>query len=253
MIELLPIRTRLFTPPQDDIGAELHRNIPKLIDGDIVVITSKLVSIHQGRCMKQNGVSKEQLAREWADYHIPAASSRHGISLSIIYGGLIATAGIDESNANGYLIMLPHDPSGFCATVRKELCSRDGVRNLGVIVTDSHCLPFRRGVVSIAIGTAGFLPTHDYRGTPDLFGRLFHVSQTDVADAVAAAAGGVMGEGTESSGVVLVRGWPRVTWSETAKLEDDPISIEEDIFAPLLKPFSPGGGRTRATPVALTK
>lgn len=242
--QLIPVACRRFAPPRDQVFDEILRVLPSLSERDVIVVTSKVVSIEQGRCVPAATVGdKEKLVATWADWYIPRASSRYGISLSIVYNALISTAGIDESNADHHLIFLPADPSGAAAEIRRRCCERDGINELGVIVSDSHCLPMRQGVVGISIGSSGFLPVYDYRGTPDLFGRPFKVSQTNVADAIAAAAGGIMGEGAEGTPVVVVRGWPRVVFSPTARLDQFTILKEEDLFAPLLSHFSPGEGK----------
>src|SRR5690349_15562446 len=97
---LIPVKTRRMVPPQDDIWDVLSQALPPLEEGDVVAITSKIVAIHQGRCVAAADVSdKEHLVEAEADAWIPKASSRYGITLAIKGSTLIASAGIDASNA----------------------------------------------------------------------------------------------------------------------------------------------------------
>lgn len=100
----------------------------------------------------------------------------------------MASAGIDESNANGKLVLLPKDSFKTARFLRDKLRQKYGVRHLGVLITDSRTTPLRAGVTGVALGYAGFRGVKDYRGTPDIFGRKFKFSRTDVADSLATAA-----------------------------------------------------------------
>jgi F420-0:gamma-glutamyl ligase len=102
---------------------------------------------------------------------IPKASSRYGITLAIKGGTLIASAGIDASNANGHFVLWPAAPSETAAEIGRYLKQKHRVSDLGVILTDSHCTPLRRGTTGISIGFYGFEALRDYRGERDIFGR----------------------------------------------------------------------------------
>ncbi len=92
---LIPVRTRALLPPRDDLWDALDPALPALQEGDIVAITSKVVAIHQGRCVAADSVAdKEELVAREADRWIPKASSKYGITLAIKGGTLIASAGI---------------------------------------------------------------------------------------------------------------------------------------------------------------
>ena len=115
---------------------------------------------------------------------------------------------------------------------------------LGVVLTDSHCNPLRRGTVGIAIGFYGFEPLEDYRGRSDLFGRPLGVTVSNRPDAMAAAPVGLMGEGAECVPAVVLRDWPGLTFNDEAGTDGFFLSPEEDIYAPLLEGFQ-RHGRTR--------
>ncbi|MFL5256978.1 MAG: coenzyme F420-0:L-glutamate ligase [Rhodopila sp.] len=235
---LIRVRTRPMLPPQDDLYGVLEASLPPLQEGDVLVITSKIVAIHQGRCVPISSVAdKEDLVAAEADAWIPKASSRYGITLAIKGGTLIASAGIDASNSNDHYVLWPAAPSETAAEIGRRLKQQYGLHRLGVILSDSHCTPLRRGTTGVAIGFYGFEALRDYRGTPDIFGRPLAVTLSNRADAMAAAAVGLMGEGAECIPMVVVRDWPDLAFNDTAGHPDFFIPADEDIFTPLLEGF----------------
>jgi F420-0:gamma-glutamyl ligase len=235
---LIPVRTRALVPPRDDLWDALDPALPPLQDGDIVAITSKVVAIHQGRCVAVDAVKdKEELVAREAEAWIPKASSKYGITLAIKGSTLIASAGIDASNASGHYVLWPSDPWGAAREIAVRLRQKQVLSRLGVILTDSHCIPLRRGTVGISISCFGFEPLFDYRGRPDIFGRPLEVTMSNQADAMAAAAVGLMGEGAECIPAVVVRNWPGLTFSDADHRHSFLIPADEDIFAPLLAPL----------------
>src|SRR4051812_1389342 len=169
---LIRVQTRPMLPPRDDLYAVMQAALPPLRDGDVLVVTSKVVAIHQGRCVPMDSVAdKEVLVEQEADAWIPRASSKYGITLAIKGGTLIASAGIDASNSKDHYVLWPDDPSSAAAEIGRRLKRQHGLGRLGVILSDSHCTPLRRGTTGICIGFYGFEALHDYRGTPDIFGR----------------------------------------------------------------------------------
>ncbi|MCL2094657.1 coenzyme F420-0:L-glutamate ligase [Candidatus Saccharibacteria bacterium] len=231
--EFIPVQTRIVQPPKDEIwdiidGLEVR-------EGDIVFITSKILGIHQGRCVKVGEVEKTELIRQEAEYWLPY-EHRAGfpVNLTITENVLIPAAGIDESNANGYYVLWPKDPDGLCREIRKRLMDRCGVKQLGVVTTDSHTMPLRWGVTCIAIGLAGVEPLEDIRGEKDIFGREMMVTQVDKIDALSGMAGLLMGEGAEVRPVVILRGFKDIVFSETASMENFKIAPEDDIYQPML-------------------
>lgn len=238
-VSLIPVKTRPLVPPRDDLWDALGSALPALREGDILAITSKVVAIHQGRCVPIAEVAdREELVATEADAWIGRASSRYGITLSIKGSTLVASAGIDASNANDHYVLWPSAPNEAAAEIGRRLRREHGLRNLGVILTDSHCTPMRRGTTGISIGFYGFEALQDYRGKPDLFGRPLAVTVANRVDALAAAAVGLMGEGSECTPAVVIRDWPDIVFNDTAGQEGFLIPAEQDIFAPLLRCFS---------------
>jgi coenzyme F420-0:L-glutamate ligase len=241
-VSLIPVKTRPLVPPRDDLWEALNPVLPALREGDVLAITSKVVAIHQGRCVPIAEVGdREDLVATEADAWISRASSRYGITLSIKGSTLVASAGIDASNANDHYVLWPSAPNEAAAEIGRRLRREHGVRNLGVILTDSHCTPMRRGTTGISIGIYGFEALRDYRGKPDLFGRPLAVTVANRVDALAAAAVGLMGEGSESIPAVVIRDWPDIVFNDIAGQEGFLIPPEQDIFAPLLQCFGRPG------------
>ena len=181
-----------------DLAALVAKAAADLRDGDIVVITSKIVSKAEGRVM---AVSREQaieaetarvVARRGAT---TIAQTRHGL--------VLAAAGVDESNtAPGTVVLLPTDPDESARRLRKALQARTGL-TVGVIVTDTMGRPWRAGQTDNAIGAAGVTPVRDYRGETDTFGNILEVTVAAVADEIAAAADLVKGKSRQVPAAVV--------------------------------------------------
>jgi len=196
--------------------------------GDVFVLTQKIVSKAEGRMVDLATVKPSAEAIELAgnvqkdprlvelilSESVRVVRARPGILIVEHRLGLVmANAGIDQSNLASpddpqRALLLPVDPDGSAAILRKRLSQRFGVP-LAVIVSDSFGRAWRRGTCGVAIGAAGLPSLMDLRGSPDLFGRTLQVSVTGHADEIAAAASLVMGQGAEGQPVVIVRG---LTW-----------------------------------------
>ena len=229
-----PIKTRLVHPPKDDIY-DILDSLPALKEKDIVFITSKILGIHQGRCVPCEGTDKAELIRREADRYLSYEHpSGFNVNLTVTDNVLIPAAGIDASNADGYYIMWPKNTDALCAEIRSFLCKKNGIKDLGVVATDSHTTPLRYGVTGISVGISGVEPLKDFRGQKDLFGRELKVTQVDQIDALAAMAVLLMGESDECTPIVLLRGWDKIVFNEKASMRDFKISPEEDLYTPLL-------------------
>ncbi len=246
-----PIRTEKLIPPEDSLDKLINPIIPQLKENMIVVITSKVVSIIEGRCLEIDKIKdKDQLIISEAKLylerkHVPGKWLMHTIKNNL----LIPTAGIDESNSNGYFILWPLNPLKSAEKLLILLREKSKVKNLGIVITDSHSVPLRRGLVGISIAHSGFKPLHDYRGEKDLFGRELEVSMSNIPDSIAAACVLQMGEGDEQIPAVLVSDLPKsIEFVQKKFASGKPFSefevpIEEDLFRPFLTavPWKKGG------------
>ena len=227
-----------MTPPKDDLFQLFDEHLADIREGDIVLVTSKVVSIHQGRCVPfREGISKRTLVEREAEYLFDGQTKYSNSPLAIKYGALFYGAGIDESNANNHYILLPEKPYDFAFEIWKYLRAKHGIQNVGVIITDSHSLPLRRGCVSISIGLWGFHPIEHHAGKKDLFGRTLQISSTNIADALSAGVTVVTGETNECLPISIARGVPNVVFTPHDTRHEILIPPEDDIYYPLLKPF----------------
>lgn len=240
------IKTSLISAGAVTLTELLDAAVTAMPQDSVLAIASKVVSLCENS-MAPESADKETLIRQEADYFMPGERSNYGITFTIKRDTLIPNSGIDESNSGYGYVLWPQDPQGTANTIRAYLVRRFGHDRVGVVITDSTCRPLRRGVSGIAIAFSGFRPLRSYVGVPDLFGRPFAVSQSDLAGGLAAAAVLVMGEGAESTPLALFRDVdflefvPRnPTASELASLR---IPMEDDLFAPFLKAvtWQPGG------------
>lgn len=237
MLEIIPLKTKIFNPPQEDIFPELLEVLAQgsIKEGDIVIITSKIVSIHEGRSIPIGDVKdKEELVKSESDWYFPAGEHNKW-SLSFAYNTLIFAAGIDESNANGHYILLPKDSNQSAKDIREVLLKKFSLEKIGVIIIDSHCVPFRKGSIGVALGSAGIRPVTEFTGKKDLFGRPFEHTRINVVDSIATTATYVMGETDEQTPVCIVRDAPHITFTDEDCANDVIISPEEDMYYPLIK------------------
>jgi coenzyme F420-0:L-glutamate ligase/coenzyme F420-1:gamma-L-glutamate ligase len=186
--------------PGTDLGRLISDAAPDLRDGDIVVVTSKIVSKAEGRVIRadrERAIDDEAVRVVARRGPTRIAETRHGL--------VLAAAGVDASNtAPGTVVLLPEDPDGSARRLRKALGERRGI-NVGVVITDTMGRPWRIGQTDAAIGAAGLAPLRDHRGQADAFGNTMEVTIAAVADEIAAAADLVKGK-TAQVPVAVVRG-----------------------------------------------
>jgi dihydrofolate synthase / folylpolyglutamate synthase len=224
-----PIRTRIFREGEDLI-AFITKHIPKLKDGSILVVTSKIAALSEGRTVEVRGkAQKEKLIREESEWAIESFSDWW---LTIRDGMFTINAGIDKSNADGKIVLLPKDSFRAATRLRVQLRRHYKVRKLGIIITDSRVAPLRRGVFGMALGYAGFKGLRDYRGKSDIFGRKLRVTQLNVADSLATAAALEMGEGAEQRPLGVIENAP-VEFCENVNKRELRISPKRDIYQKL--------------------
>ncbi|MBU2613233.1 coenzyme F420-0:L-glutamate ligase [Patescibacteria group bacterium] len=223
-----PIKTRIFREG-DDLFMFVRDHLRKLPERSVLVVTSKIVALSERRtAVAGDDKAEERLIRSESDVAIPTKY----VWLTIKDGMVMASAGIDKSNADGKLVLLPKDSYKAARLLRAKLRRAYKVTHLGVLLTDSRTVPFRAGVTGVSLGYAGFRGVRDYRGQPDLFGRTLTFSRTDIADGLAAAAVLVMGEGDERQPLALVTGAP-IEFCDRIRREELHIDIEDDMYRPL--------------------
>lgn len=235
-MQILPIKTRVLQPPQDDLFAVLDESLPTIKDGDVLAVSSKVVAIAEGNCISAEEADKRAIVEQEADALIPR-DDYWPTPLTIKHNAFISAAGVDASNANGHYVLLPKEPFSSAATIRNYLKQKFNLTNIGVVITDSHSMPLRRGAMGISIGYAGINPLKSLVGEKDLFGRSFKVEVANVVDAVAAAATLVMGEGSESQPLVILRDVPELSFIDTTDSGEHFVPPAEDIFRVLYRDY----------------
>lgn len=228
-ISLIPVGGLPEVNPGDDLAALIVEHAP-LADGDVVVVTQKVVSKAEGRLVAVD--PSDPLSHK---VHVEAEAvrvlRRRGdlIMTETRHGFVCANSGVDLSNvADGWAALLPLDPDRSARWIRDGIRGRSGVQ-VGVVVSDTFGRTWRRGVTDVAIGTAGVAGVLDLRGTTDALGRELAVTEVCVADEIAGAAELVMGK---SAGipVAVVRGVPPEWLRESSVRAEIVRPYAEDLF-----------------------
>ena len=213
-----------------DLPSFIKKHLPSLKEGSIIAVSSKVAGLWEG-CTADLAL-KEKIIKESSDFYLKTS-----LCYFTVKDGMVMTnAGVDESNIKGKLSLLPEEPYKTAARLRTALKEIYKVKKLGVILTDSMILPLRAGVISAAVGYAGFKGVKDYRGKGDIFGRKLKMTLVDAADTLAAAAGLMMGEGKEKRPFAVIEDAPVIFVSGQKKGEIT-YPLEDDLYYPFFKPF----------------
>ena len=225
--------------PGDDLFAILQESLPKdLPEKSVVAVSSKIIALCEGRVADPEKTSRDELAEKEADYYLPRETNPFDVMLTIKDNVLVASAGIDQSNGDGQLVLWPKNPQVSANKIREHIAKSKKLREVGVIVTDSRLSPLRWGVTGVAISHSGFLAVRSYIGQPDVFGRLLKVETVNDADTLAAAAVGVMGEGSEQTPLAVITDIPFVSFIEHNPEGKEQLAcmvdMQHEVFTPLL-------------------
>lgn len=238
-MKVTPIKTEKIFPGSISLTEVLDKYITSLQEKSIVVVTSKIIAICEGRVVKKiSEEQKNELAKQEADLYLPREFNQYGFMITVKHNMLVASGGVDESNGNGYYILWPEDPQKNANEIREYLSKKFNIQNLGVVITDSKLTPIRVGVTGYAIVHSGFNALKNYIGTPDIFGRLMQAEKTNVSDSLAAAAVLEMGEGSERQPLAIITDVKSIEFQERNPTEEEleglKISIGDDVFSSLL-------------------
>src|SRR5579872_1350373 len=143
-------KTHKITAGEDLYGI-LDRYLPEIAEKTVVAVSSKIVGICEGRVVQYDSPSqKDELAAHEAEYYLPREYNQYGFMLTIHHNLIVASAGIDESNSNGYYSLWPSDPQKSVNEIREYLQKKFHLSHVGVILTDSKLSPLRWGVTGYA-------------------------------------------------------------------------------------------------------
>jgi coenzyme F420-0:L-glutamate ligase len=205
-MQIIPIHTprlNLNENLNDHLVEALFTSELSLLENDILVISSKIVSFAEGRVVEvKNNIEFEELVKRESEKYFKGSV----VDLSYKFGLWIANAGIDKSNVeSGKVVLWPINPQESADTIRSFLVKHFRLKNLGVILVDSICQPGRRGVTGAALAYSGIIGVTDERGKKDLYGNTLKITKANKADMISAAANLLMGEANEAIPYCIVR------------------------------------------------
>jgi len=228
--------------PGDDLAA-LITAAGDIVDGDVVVVTSKIVSKAEGRIVELDDVTPSGFATDWATkwdkdprvVELVLQESKRIVRMvgpvlitETHHGFVCANSGIDQSSsgAHGRVVLLPEDCDASAGRLRERFGALGA--DVGIIVSDTFGRPWREGQTDVAVGIAGIAPMHSYIGDVDPHGHEFRVQELCVVDELAAAAELVKGN-TSRVPVAVIRGyaWQR---DDAASMKTVIREAERDLF-----------------------
>jgi coenzyme F420-0:L-glutamate ligase len=233
-MQVSPIKTTVFKENENLVDF-VFKYIQKPKEGSVVAVTSKIVALAEGRTVVlKDKKQKERLIQQESQFSL---KTKHAW-LTIKDGMVMASAGIDESNAGDKMVLLPKDSFASAQAIRIALKKKFKLKNIGVLITDSRVFPLRAGVVGAALGYAGFKGGRNYIGKKDIFGKKLKITKTNIADCLATAAVLCMGEGSEQQPLGIINDAP-VEFTEKVNKKELNIALKDDLYIPMLKNFKP--------------
>lgn len=238
-MKISSIKTHSVLANSETLNSLLDTYITSLTEYSVVAITSKVVSLCEGSVVSVEDATKEALVVQESQFYLPKEFNSYGFNFTITRNTMIASAGIDLSNGNGKYILWPRDPQQSANVIRKHLSEIHHIKHLGVIIVDSKTIPLRWGTVGTSIAHSGFKALNDYRGTKDLFNYDMRVTKANIAEGLAATSVLAMGEGAESTPIVVIENPPHIVYQNRdptpEELKDGSLTMEDDLYAPILK------------------
>jgi len=232
-LEVLPIETAVF-PIQGNLAEFCVRHVPEsqVRERMILAVTSKIVSLAENRLVPKSEITKAALVEREADVFLGEVG--YGCFLTVKEGLFIPSSGIDESNSeSGDFILYPADPYASAEKLWRELRERWKLRELGILLTDSHTSPLRKGVTGICLSHWGFQAVKNMVGTKDLFGRELIMTKMNLADGLSSAAVLMMGEGSERRPLAVIHG-ADCEFRESVDREELRMPLADDLYYPFL-------------------
>ena len=227
-LEILAVQGIPEVVAGDSLADLIVTHAPELLDGDVLVVTSKVVSKAEGQIVdvdREQAIDAETVRVVASRGDTRIVATRHGF--------VMAAAGVDASNVTkGEVVVLPVDSDASAREIREGVRALTGV-NVGVVISDTFGRPWRVGVTDAAVGFAGLEAFEDLRGTVDPYGNELRVTLTCTVDELAAAADLVKGK-LNGVPVAIVRGLALVLPAETLAVEGISQvvrSVDEDMFS----------------------
>jgi F420-0:gamma-glutamyl ligase len=218
------------------------RALSQSLDGKILAVTSKIVSVCENQIVPRQSITKAELIHRQADLDLGEIG--YGSRLTVKENLFLASAGIDESNSEtDDYICLPKNPKASAEQLWKSVTEHFQLDSFGIIITDSRTSPLRLGTTGVSLAHWGFNGLKDRVGQPDLFGRTLQLTKVNVVDAMAAATVLMMGEGDEQTPIALISALHEgfVTFHDSTDLDELRVKMEDgefpsDLYWPFLAP-----------------
>ena len=242
-LQITPIHLKNDIQPKDDlVDLLLSSSKTSLENGNVLVISQKIISKHEGRVVNLDSIIPSELSIGIASAYdkdpklvqaILSESERivrmeHGVIIvQTNHGFICANAGIDESNVeDGYATLLPKDSDKSAQEIRLKILQQTG-KKVAVIISDTFGRPFRMGQTDHAIGVSGIDTILHYEGTPDTFGKILRVTATAIVDELSSAAELVMGK-TKKCPAAIIKNFEFK--ENTGNIRSILRSKDEDLF-----------------------
>ena len=242
-MEILPISVPIKKGEFDLFDSIILSNF-KFRENDILIVSSKYVSMSEGSVMNLDKVKVGRKAKSLAsEYHMSAKLAEltlreadyiykgiPGFLLAVKNGVMAPNAGIDKSNVpQGFVVLYPSEPFKSAENLRRRFLVNLGIK-VGVVIADSRLMPTRIGTIGVALASAGFEPVEDQRGKRDLFGNILKVTLKAVSDSIAATGVADMGEGSESTPIAVIRGIRVIATDRKLSWHDMAVDARQDIY-----------------------
>lgn len=240
-MQITPIKTPIVQV-HDDLFEIVKNAFSTIPENSVIVVTSKIVSFCEGNLIPLVTGSRDEkhaVVRAEADAYIESNKSKYDVMIAIKDKILAVDAGVDMSNANKHYIMLPKEPYKSCANLWIAVKRNYGIKNVGILISDSKTIPLKWGTIGTALAHCGFKGVQNKIGEKDLFGYEMQKTQVNIAEALAVAAVLTMGEVAEQQPLCLVEDIPQIEFQDhpptEQEIKDLQIDIADDVYAPILQ------------------
>lgn len=221
-----PIRTRLFKQ-KESLEDFIFKHVERPPEGSVIVVTSKIVALAQGRVATYANVSEKKRIIQKESH---AMLRTPWCWLTFKNDEWCANAGVDESNAQGQLILMPEHIRATTDALLRNLKKRYRRKKLGVIITDTRIYPMRVGTMGVAVGFSGIKGLRSYIGERDIFGRKLKMTKANIVHALSVGAVLVMGEGKEKQPLCVIEDAPVVFTSNSESIASLTVDPCDDLY-----------------------
>ena len=249
-VKLKALKESTLIDPNDDLASIINKSINNngidIESGDVVVVAQKIISKCENRYVELKNIQPSKQATDLAKTlnRDPAfiqiiqneskkiiSTDKNVIIVEHKLGFININAGIDRSNIlqnDDVVLLLPENPSKSAKDLQSAI-SANFQRDIALIVTDSMTRPFRSGVSNFALASANIPSLIDLKGDSDIYGNILQSTEIAIADELAAAAGLLMGQGSEKQPVVIIKGFDKKNYS-TNDAFDLVVDEDEDLY-----------------------